>query len=750
MTNLKASRFPDDLETLFGSGALGHLSDSELLARYARRDEGAGSEAAFAELLARHGAMVMGVCNRIAGDAHDAADAFQAVFLVLARKASVVRAGDSLGRWLYGVSVKVAARARRNSLAGRRNERSLDGFDRASGERPTEALERLELRAVIDEEIDRLPSHYRSAVVFCYLEGLTQEQAAHRLRCPIGTIESRLHRARERLRSRLSQRGLEPAVGLWGWLSEEMAGTWVRESLVAETTAAAVRSGNGGGVGSTISVSVSSLVNETIRSTTMTNAVRIGLLLMAVGVPTVGAVTLSRTDDGGKEAKGSGESGPQAAAAPREVPSLADRFEKIRAEYDAKQDAVSLAVDKAKTESDAQEIYAKMSPDEVAFTRRMIDLAVTAPSDPVARDALTWVINKPNMADLGAYGAEFGRAATLLVKYHGDDPDAVRVGLGLENVFSFHRDELLLGFYASARSRESKGLARLALAMYLDRKAQSVSGPRPDLTNRPKIRSMGKIDEHGKTSEKEIEMPDEFYAYCLHLRQCDPAFLRTEAERLYNEVIADYGDVRYRTTNLLKLEALLKKPNPTWGGKPLSDHDRQKIQERLARKVTLGEMAKGRLDEMQNLVEGKPAPEIDGVDFAGKGLKLSDYRGKVVVLVFWGTWCGPCMREVPHERELAERLKDKPFAVLGVNCDEDKQAAVNAIKSERITWPNWHDGAPGEGPITKLYHIRGYPTVFVIDGQGIIRYKQMAGAGLDKAVDELLKQGGGRRAEGGG
>ena len=96
------------------------------------------------------------------------------------------------------------------------------------------------------------------------------------------------------------------------------------------------------------------------------------------------------------------------------------------------------------------------------------------------------------------------------------------------------------------------------------------------------------------------------------------------------------------------------------------------------------------------------------------------------------------MREVPHERELVERLKGKPFAMLGVNCDDDKQAALKAMKDERITWPNWHDGAPGEGPIAKRYHVRGYPTVFVIDGRGTIRHKQIVGEFLDKAVDELL------------
>src|SRR5262249_2112182 len=93
------------------------------------------------------------------------------------------------------------------------------------------------------------------------------------------------------------------------------------------------------------------------------------------------------------------------------------------------------------------------------------------------------------------------------------------------------------------------------------------------------------------------------------------------------------------------------------------------------------------------------------------------------------------------ERALVERLKDKPFALLGVNCDDDKQAAINAIKSERMTWPNWHDGAPGEGPIAKRYHIRGYPSVFVIDAEGIIQqHTPMLGQVLDKAIDELIEK----------
>ncbi len=142
---------------------------------------------------------------------------------------------------------------------------------------------------------------------------------------------------------------------------------------------------------------------------------------------------------------------------------------------------------------------------------------------------------------------------------------------------------------------------------------------------------------------------------------------------------------------------------------------------------------------MHNLVPGKPAPEIDSVDMTGKPLTLSSYRGKVVVLVFWGTWCGPCMREIPRERTLADRFKDKPFALLGVNCDEDKQAAIDAIATEKITWPNWYDGAPETGPIGKRYRVRGYPSVYVIDAHGIIRQKNVVGSPLDSVVEEMMQ-----------
>ncbi|MCI0458890.1 MAG: TlpA family protein disulfide reductase [Gemmataceae bacterium] len=136
---------------------------------------------------------------------------------------------------------------------------------------------------------------------------------------------------------------------------------------------------------------------------------------------------------------------------------------------------------------------------------------------------------------------------------------------------------------------------------------------------------------------------------------------------------------------------------------------------------------------------GKPAPDIVGEDLDGNPLRLSDYRGKVVVLSFWGSWCPPCREMIPHERKLVERHRDKPFALLGVNSDGGLLAIRNFVARERITWRNWRDGGP-EGPIARAWGITGWPTVYVLDAGGVIRYKDVRGDALDRAVDKLLAE----------
>jgi RNA polymerase sigma factor (sigma-70 family) len=229
----------DDLATLFSVGAVGQLSDAELLTRFTAGQGDAVSDAAFEVIVARHGPMVLGVCRRVLGDAHAAADAFQTTFLVLSRNAISVHIEDSLGRWLYGVSIRVARRARAIALAERARVLALNEFDPPDEGAMSDPCQHDDLRTAIDEEIARLPGRYRSAVVLCYLEGLTQGQAARRLRCPLGTIQSRLHRARERLRSGLCRRGLAPT----SWSSATLAATTGRAEVPPKLTAAIVSAG---------------------------------------------------------------------------------------------------------------------------------------------------------------------------------------------------------------------------------------------------------------------------------------------------------------------------------------------------------------------------------------------------------------------------------------------------------------------------------------------------------------------------
>ena len=229
----KTSRRPDlnrDLATLFGEGSVLGATDGELLDRFlTSRDQVA--ERAFEALVWRHGPMVWGVCRRILADPTDAEDAFQATFLVLVRKARSVRVDDSLGRWLYGVSRKVATRTRADRDRRRGRERGGIAPDRPDPASRDPAW--AETCATLDAEVARLPEPFRSAVVLCDLGGLTHEQAALDLGCPVGTIKSRLARGRDRLRLRMVQRGVD-----WGTGSVLVGLSAPPETLVGPTVRA--------------------------------------------------------------------------------------------------------------------------------------------------------------------------------------------------------------------------------------------------------------------------------------------------------------------------------------------------------------------------------------------------------------------------------------------------------------------------------------------------------------------------------
>ncbi len=250
------------LETLFHAGTIVGLGDAQLLDRFAsRRDEAA--EIAFAALVERHGPMVLRVCREVLRDPHDAQDAFQATFLILARKSASIRRRNSLGPWLHGVALRVSACARSASARRRAHERRRAEIATPSlGHRDGG-----EEGAILHEEIGRLPEKYRTPVVLCYLEGLTHDQAAQQLQWPVGTVRSRLSGARERLRSRLVRRGVAPSAAiLERSMSPAEASTTVPASLVDSTARAVFLDAAGGAGAGLVSSHVAALVQRGMRT----------------------------------------------------------------------------------------------------------------------------------------------------------------------------------------------------------------------------------------------------------------------------------------------------------------------------------------------------------------------------------------------------------------------------------------------------------------------------------------------------
>jgi RNA polymerase sigma factor (sigma-70 family) len=200
------------IHRLAGAQAAEELPDRQLLERFRRRRD----EAAFAALVRRHGPLVWGVCWRVLGDRHDAEDAFQAAFLVLAAKAGSIRRAESLGAWLHRVARQLALRARGRRDRRRRVESGAaagGGAVPAAGAGPAEELSLREALAILDEEVGRLPGKLRTPVVLCYLQGKTNEEAARELGCAAGTLKWRLGRARELLGERLAGRGVSLPAG---------------------------------------------------------------------------------------------------------------------------------------------------------------------------------------------------------------------------------------------------------------------------------------------------------------------------------------------------------------------------------------------------------------------------------------------------------------------------------------------------------------------------------------------------------
>jgi len=316
---------------------------------------------------------------------------------------------------------------------------------------------------------------------------------------------------------------------------------------------------------------------------------------------------------------------------------------------------------------------------------KIFELAKQDPVSKASFDAFGWIITNRRLSveSLSPYGTE---SLALLRQYHTGATNIGQICRTLGNNWD-PADVTALGFLQVAAEknpdRQSRGFATLALGRFLKVKMEDLQM----FPLKPSSTNQWWLDANAR--------------YQAERKPADAPTLYDQAVKALKTVQRDYADC----------------PDlPPHG----AGHPRQ----------PLGEQATVELFELTHLTLGTEAPGISSKDVEGHDLKLSQFRGKVVLINFWATWCGPCMQMVPLERALAERYKDQPFTVLGVNGDSTPETAREAIQKEQITWPSFWNGVDTTGNIAHDWNIRGWPTFYVLDPNGIIRFKGMSYAGL--------------------
>jgi RNA polymerase sigma factor (sigma-70 family) len=376
------------------------------------------------------------------------------------------------------------------------------------------------------------------------------------------------------------------------------------------------------------------------------------------------------------------------------------RYQALLGEYNAAFRAYDEARKKAKTDVERTKALAEKYPQPRSYIGRFLQFAESCPDDPAAAQALIWV------AQRGFDGPEYSRAVDQLLKL----AHRRRVGLdalSLTNSVSPATERLLRAVIDKNPDPYIQGLAALALGRYLKWHSETVQSIREDPGSARGWEAM--FLEEGSDKER----------FARFIGR-DPDLLMKQAELALKRVETEFAPL-------------------------LKEDDRL---EKTAR-ATLNSDARAELDEIRNLCVGKPPPQIAGTDVEGQPFKLSDYRGKVVLLSFWADWCGACRGVYALERSLVERMRGKPFVLLGVNADADKEKLKELLKKESITWRSWWDGggsANTPGPIARKFNVRGWPTLYLLDHRGIIRHRFLdtpSAGRLNSAIDALLRETGG-------
>ncbi len=345
----------------------------------------------------------------------------------------------------------------------------------------------------------------------------------------------------------------------------------------------------------------------------------------------------------------------------------------VVARYEAQFQAYAKASKAARTPREREEAEV-VRPKPVADAGRWIEWAARNPMDPVAADLLATIVRH------GRFGAEAQQAATKLSRDHLTlkGQSFVETWIRVARWPMPVAERWLRAYLERSPDRSVRAMACLQLAHY---KLWLAEHARDEM-------------DAGWVGQLEANFGNGAVDY---LKTLDPDRLRAESAGLFELLIRDYGDVESEGTRLAD------------GARPF-------------------------LAELTKLANGRPAPEIDAEDLDGVRLRLSDQRGKVVVLAFWATWCAPCMAAIPRERDLVKQFEGKPFVFLGINGDPDPAVARRAVAKNQIPWRSFRDG----GTISRAWNVRAWPTVYVIDAEGVLRHKNPRPDELERVVGGLL------------
>jgi RNA polymerase sigma factor (sigma-70 family) len=648
------------VRALAAGGGANDPTDGDLLRAF-----GVGGDGdAFAVLVKRHGPLVLGVCRRVLHRQHDAEDAFQATFVLLAQRAVALKGSVSLAGWLHGVAYRMAKNAQRAAARRRRHEGEAEA---ATPRSPAREAEWREVQAILDEEIQRLPATYREPFVLCCLENHSRTEAARRLGVKEGTIGSRLTGARQRLRDRLARRGVALSAVLAVLALARPAGAAVPSRLAAFTVSAAV---GGSAAARTISPSVAALVKgaKGIMMLNRTKAILLGVLTAGLLAGSLGTATLWLAQAWADEPAAKPAPGDQP---PGKSPSAP---------------AAKFGEGWAQTIEDAKETEGGKK-DLVGRWKLTVEQGWLIVRRETAAGELEWQVVLARAAD-------------------GPLPQARRV-----DEFSGAIEVK----YSNCFVRETGD----ALRVLRERKtAASPRWPQPRLEPADEFR----LQAGDKSPHVSAWITGDWFWAAAGLDGGRSDVL----VRLQHKDLSDQGSGCSSWGNrLVRMYC---------GDRTLQDDGELLVVDRA---LVPGVERALLVRKIKKEIGTKTAPALDGQSWfnVSAGLELDKLRGKVVLLDFWGAWCGPCVEKLPRSEELYQKYKDQGLVVIGVHSANDAEKLRRVLEEKKITFPVVHD----RGATADRYAIEAWPTYFLIDKAGKVVWGFKHDPPEEKQIEELLR-----------